>query len=185
MAIGLIIFFIYWSARTFYATDLTHILFFGLIWLLLSILGSIVGLFLLGKFIYQHYPKYMLQSMFGVFMILISYPIVVWILNLQEDMNKRAYVEIINATLVDRLEVSLISANLQKNVGTLDCSQSTTICYYPEYLDDSDLQLSPYFIVVQCHDTIFKLEMPRIDAGKCAHLKVHEEMKLMLLTEEN
>jgi hypothetical protein len=179
LAVGMVIFFSYWYARTYHAYDLKSIVDFGLIWLAISVTASSIGLILLVIFIHQHNALYIARYYLGVLMILVAYPILLWVLNVLEDMNERAYFKLENESKMDDLQILMKGTSQLYSFGSIERDESRTFWYYPKYLDESEFRLDTYIIVGRCGDVIFEAEMPDINRRDCKHFKIDSEFKLI------
>ena len=117
LTVGLAIFFIWWTARSFYAINLDNFEIYGFIWILISIIIAISGLVLVTIFFFQNYKSYPRQSIMGLLLILINIPISYAVIIKTADIKQRAYIKIYNNSKQDNIELILKASYFEKKLG--------------------------------------------------------------------
>lgn len=180
---GLFIFFSWWTARAFFATDLDSFEGYGFMWTLLSIPIASIGLLLLTFALFKNYPSFLRQSLLGIFLVLVNIPTAYWVLGKQADLDKRAYIKIYNKTKQDNVEISLKGSDFEKKLGTFSDSETLVDYYFPKYVDergnDSYPTIETVTLIVKEKFTTHYLTLPRIDKGQCDKLYIDKEFKLL------
>ena len=180
---GLFIFFTWWTARAFFATDLDSFEGYGFMWTLFSIPVATIGLLLLTFFLFKNYPNFLRQTFLGLFLVLVNIPTAYWVLVKQADLDKRAYIKIYNKTKQDNVEISLKGSDFEKKLGTFSDSETLVDYYFPKYVDergnDSYPTIDTVTLIVKEKFTTHYLTLPRIDKGQCEKLYIDKEFKLL------
>jgi hypothetical protein len=116
---GLFIFFSWWTARAFFATDLDSFEGYGFMWILFSIFIATIGLFLLTFVLFKNYPNFLKQTLLGLLLVLVNIPTAYCVLEKQADLDTRAYIKIYNKTKQDNVEITLKGSDFEKKLQHL------------------------------------------------------------------
>lgn len=181
---GLFIFFTWWTARSFYAIDLSDFESYGFLWLMTSSIIATIGLIIIGYNLIDNYPKYIGNHLWGFIIILINIPTVYFILKKQSDIETRAYLKIYNKTNQENVKIFLKGSDFVKNLGTISKGEALVDYYFPKYIDERSNDSYPNIekvtlIVKEKHKTHY-LTLPNIDKGECEKLYIDKEFNLLM-----
>jgi hypothetical protein len=180
---GLIIFFIWWAGRAFFAEDLDDLESIGFVWNICSFLMATFGLVRSIRFIIKGDRTTRLKSWMGLLLILLNIPVVMLVGYKQEDIAKRAYIKIYNHTKHDNVEVIIQGWDFEYQLGVLDDNESLVGYYYPKYLNDDPTDSSPIPLDVNLilKDEFFThyLELPSSIKGDCESIYIDKDFRLL------
>ena len=185
MAGGLLIFTTWWIARVFFAVDIEDFPFYGIIWILISLIIAPVGLILLNLFLARNYPGYRKQVYKAVAIVLSNIPAVILILLQYSTLTDKAYVKIYNNTNSDNIELILKSATFEKSIGNLDKNKSKVVSFIPTYPRGRDHESIPEIdsvtLVIKENQSIHYVKMPQIDRNECRRLVLDSRFHLKVV----
>ena len=95
---GLLIFFTWWIGKALFLVTLHRLEGYGFIWILISIPLGLGGLITAMVYLVQGFRENLVKGVGGLFSVLINIPALMWIVEKQADIEKRAYVRIYNQT---------------------------------------------------------------------------------------
>ncbi len=180
---GLIIFFIWWAGRAFFAEDLDDLESIGLVWIMCSFLMATFGLGRSIKFLIKGDRTTRLKSSMGLLLILLNIPVFYLVAYKQEDIDKRAYIKIYNHTKQDNLEISIQGWDFEYQLGILDDNESLVGYYYPKYLDDDATESRPITLlvtlIVKDEFATHDLNLPDFHNGYCEEVQINEHFRLL------
>jgi hypothetical protein len=185
LAGGLLIFTTWWIARVFFAVDIEDFPFYGIIWILISLIIAPVGLILLNLFLARNYPGYRKQVYKAVAIVLSNIPAVILILLQYSTLTDKAYVKIYNNTNSDNIELILKSATFEKSIGNLDKNKSKVVSFIPTYPRGRDHESIPEIdsvtLVIKENQSIHYVKMPQIDRNECRRLVLDSRFHLKVV----
>jgi hypothetical protein len=180
---GLIIFFIWWAGRAFFAEDLDDLESIGLVWIMCSFLMATFGLVRSIKFLIKGDRTTRLKSWMGLLLILLNIPVFYLVANKQEDIAKRAYIKIYNYSKHDNLEITIQGWDFEYQLGILDDNESLVGYYYPKYLDDDPTDSRPIpldvRLILKDEFTTHYLKLPSSYKGECELVYIDKEFRLL------
>jgi hypothetical protein len=180
---GLIIFFIWWAGRAFFAEDLDGLESIGGVWIMCSFLMATFGLVRSIRFIIKGDRTTRLKSWMGLLLILLNIPVVMLVGYKQEDIAKRAYIKIYNHTKHDNVEVIIQGWDFEYQLGILDDNESLVGYYYPKYLNDDATDSRPIALlvtlIVKDEFSTYYLDLPTFYNGYCEEVRINEHFRLL------
>ncbi len=182
LIIGLIIFFVWWIARAFFAIDLNSFEAYGFMWSLISFPIAGFGLLLVLYVLERNYPNSLKETIIGLIIILSNLPIFYLVLIFQGKLESRAYIRIYNCTKQDNTELTIKSASFEKKLGKIDDHESLVTYYYPRYIDSRGGSSYPtpekVELIIEDRGQTYNVTLPRIEKGKCMKLELDKEFNL-------
>jgi hypothetical protein len=180
---GLIIFFIWWAGRAFFAEDLDGLESIGAVWIMCSFLMATFGLVRSIRFIIKGDRTTRLKSWMGLLLILLNIPVVMLVGYKQEDIAKRVYIKVYNYSKHDNLEITIQGWDFEYQLGILDDNESLVGYYYPKYLDDdaTDSRQISLLVTLIVKDEIAThyLNLPDFYNGYCEEIQINEHFRLL------
>lgn len=181
LIVGLLIFFTWWFARAYFAVDLNQLEGFGFMWSIISFFIAGLGLLLLIIVLIINIPKYLIKNILSILIILINIPALYGVLLKQADIDKRAYIKIVNLSGQNKLTLSLSSSSFNKELGSIDNDGYIVRYFYPKYLSkryESILEIDSVTLTIVNEDTYKTVLMPDIRKGECMTITIGNEYKI-------
>lgn len=151
--------------------------------MLISVPVASIGILLLIIFAFKNYPNFLIQSLFGILLILINIPTLDWVLDKQTEIDKRTYIKIYNKSNEDNIELTLKASYFEKKLGKLNEAENSNSFYYPKYTeltDDSSVPtIESVTLIVKTKFTTRYLTLPSLDSGECQKLYLDKEFNLL------
>jgi hypothetical protein len=177
MGVGLGIFFSWWIGKAWFLTNLHFLELWGFYWILISLVIVLIGFFMIGALIIKHFRANASYAAIGVTIILLNIPAVIWVLSMQEQVGRRAYIRLYNESGVDIKEIVFTDSAGSKEMGGIENHVSSTIFFYPIELgeDTNSVPIMDSVIVTlktpagsetKLFPTMYEGQCERISIGK-------------------
>ena len=178
---GLLIFFAWWIGKAVFLVTLHRLEGYGFIWILISIPLGLGGLITAMVYLVQGFRENLVKGVGGLFSVLINIPALMWIVEKQADIEKRAYVRIYNQTENNFTALTIENSSSQGEYRSLDKEDSKTTYFYPMYLN-GDFDSAPLIDTVRLEittaDEVRTIVVPEIYKGECVSIIVHKEFDI-------
>ena len=178
---GLLIFFAWWIGKAVFLVTLHRLEGYGFIWILISIPLGLGGLITAMVYLVQGFRENLVKGVGGLFSVLINIPALMWIVEKQADIEKRAYVRIYNQTENNFTALTIENSSSQGEYRSLDKENSKTTYFYPMYLN-GDFDSAPLIDTVRLEittaDEVRTIVVPEIYKGECVSIIVHKEFDI-------
>ena len=178
---GLLIFFTWWIGKALFLVTLHRLEGYGFIWILISILLGLGGLITAMVYLVQGFRENLVKGVGGLFSVLINIPALMWIVEKQADIEKRAYVRIYNQTENNFTALTIENSSSQGEYRSLDKENSKTTYFYPMYLNgdfDSVPLIDTVRLEITTADEVRTIVVPEIYKGECVSIIVHKEFDI-------
>ena len=178
---GLLIFFAWWIGKAVFLVTLHRLEGYGFIWILISILLGLGGLITAMVYLVQGFRENLVKGVGGLFSVLINIPALMWIVEKQADIEKRAYVRIYNQTENNFTALTIENSSSQGEYRSLDKENSKTTYFYPMYLNgdfDSVPLIDTVRLEITTADEVRTIVVPEIYKGECVSIIVHKEFDI-------
>ena len=178
---GLLIFFTWWMGKAVFLVTLHRLEGYGFIWILISILLGLGGLITAMVYLVQGFRENLVKGVGGLFSVLINIPALMWIVEKQADIEKRAYVRIYNQTENNFTALTIENSSSQGEYRSLDKENSKTTYFYPMYLNgdfDSVPLIDTVRLEITTADEVRTIVVPEIYKGECVSIIVHKEFDI-------
>lgn len=178
---GLLIFFTWWIGKALFLVTLHRLEGYGFIWILISIPLGLGGLITAMVYLVQGFRENLVKGVGGLFSVLINIPALMWIVEKQADIEKRAYVRIYNQTENNFTALTIENSSSQGEYRSLDKENSKTTYFYPMYLNgdfDSVPLIDTVRLEITTADEVRTIVVPEIYKGECVSIIVHKEFDI-------
>ena len=178
---GLLIFFTWWIGKALFLVTLHRLEGYGFIWILISIPLGLGGLITAMVYLVQGFRENLVKGVGGLFSVLINIPALMWIVEKQADIEKRAYVRIYNQTENNFTALTIENSSSQGEYRSLDKEDSKTTYFYPMYLNgdfDSVPLIDTVRLEITTADEVRTIVVPEIYKGECVSIIVHKEFDI-------
>ena len=178
---GLLIFFTWWIGKALFLVTLHRLEGYGFIWILISIPLGLGGLITAMVYLVQGFRENLVKGVGGLFSVLINIPALMWIVEKQADIEKRAYVRIYNQTGNNFTALTIENSSSQGEYRSLDKENSKTTYFYPMYLNgdfDSVPLIDTVRLEITTADEVRTIVVPEIYKGECVSIIVHKEFDI-------
>src|SRR6187549_4514 len=91
LTVGVSIFFSWWIGKAWFLTTFHKLENWGLLWTLISIPLGFVGLLTGLIYLFRTFKTNLKTGLLGLSCVMINIPVLIWVLNTQDDIDKRAY----------------------------------------------------------------------------------------------
>jgi hypothetical protein len=169
LTIGLSIFFSWWIGKAWLLTTFHKLENWGLLWILISIPLGLAGLLTSVIYLFKRFRTNLLKGLFGLASVLINIPVLIWILNTQDDIQKRAYVRIYNRTGSDFKSLTIKNSLYQERLSSLTNNDYQTGYFYPNYdeFESGEPEIEEVILIIDTGNEDKRLVIPTIYKGEC------------------
>jgi hypothetical protein len=179
--VGLSIFFGWWIGKAWFLVTLHRLEGYGFIWILISIPLGLGGLITAIVYLFQVTRENLIKGFGGLFCVLINVPALMWIIDKQNDIEKRAYVRIFNQTGIDFTELTIENSSSKGDYRFLNKDDNKTAYFYPKYLN-GDFESVPLVdsvrLVVRTENGVRTIVVPEIYKSECISIVVDKEFNI-------
>jgi len=154
---------------------------YGFLWILISIPLGLAGLTTAGVYLVKAFRTNLVKGVVGLLCVLINIPVLIWVVNTQSDIEKRAYVKIYNQSDSDFKELTIENSISKRQFKSLDKNDSETKYFYPEYLNgdfDSVPIVDPVRLTIKTDKEEKIINVPTIYKGDGVKITVDREFKI-------
>jgi hypothetical protein len=180
LTVGLSIFLSWWVGKAWFLTTLHKLEHWGFIWTLISIPLGLAGLFTGLIYLSKTSDKDRKKGLFGLFCVFVNIPVLIWILNTQGDIEKRAYVRVYNKTDSDLKSLAIANSLFTESFKSLANNDHRTGYFYPNYDEfDSDApQIEEVILTIQTNKEEKRIILPAIYKGECLQIFIDRNFKV-------
>jgi len=181
LSVGLSIFFAWWIGKAWYLVTLHRLEGYGFIWILISIPLGLGGLITAIVYLFRVSKENLIKGLGGLFCVLVNVPALMWIIDKQNDIEKRAYVRIFNQTEIDFTELTIENSSSKGEYISLNKDDNKTAYFYPKYLNgdfDSVPLVDTVRLVIRTENGLRTIVVPEIHKGECISMGVDKEFDI-------
>jgi hypothetical protein len=183
LLVGLFIFFTWWIGKAWFLVTIHRLEFYGFLWTLISIPIGLFGLLTGGLYVFRTFRTDLVSGLCGLICVLINIPVLLWVLDTQGDIEKRAYVRIHNRTDIEFKELTIENSGFKRHFNSLDKDDSKTRYFYPKYLNgdfDSVPLVDQVSLIIKTDNGEKNIVVPTIYKGECLEITVDKEFNIKL-----
>ena len=99
----------------------------------------------------------------------------------QSNIQKRAYIKLINKSNLNKLELTLSGSTFEQKLGILDMKESMVTNFYPKYLSDpreSVPTVDSVTLTIRTDQKEYQVLLPPVYKGACEHLIINGDLEI-------
>ncbi|TXI71247.1 MAG: hypothetical protein E6Q41_00470 [Cyclobacteriaceae bacterium] len=181
--VGLLIFFSWWAGKAWFLTNFPKLETIGLLWIPVATVIALIAIVYAGVYLLRAEKNILsvIKTLSAIAFIFLNIPVLLWVLDMQEHIDHRAYIRICNQTGLDFSDLSVENYLYTAQPGSLKNGKCETTYFYPNY-NEAESGANPETVIL----TIFmsghktKIIMPRIYKGECREVIVNQDFKAEL-----
>lgn len=179
IGLGLILF-VFWFGLTFFAHDI-DVDGIGFLYIMASIPVVFIGFVLTIISIFKNDNKPVTRPIFGLLLIILNVPTLIWILRTHGEISGRAYLKVINNSDLNIDNISIKEPDNRKDFGSLRQGSSKVIYYNPDYSSPDGMSYpgigENYFLLTIDNKTTDK-KLPIIHPGETHKINIDQNLNL-------
>lgn len=178
---GLTIFFWWWIGKAWFLTDLNWLETAGFFWIpiagFMGVLGIIIGIICLWQA--KGRIASIAKALVALAIILMNIPALVWVLDMQQHIDYRAYVRIYNQSGEDFSSVTINNSLYTRQFGALENNDHKTGYFYPNYKEfDSNYDMEEVKLTLINGTKERIIVMPEVYKGTCEKFVIDSSFKI-------
>jgi hypothetical protein len=180
LTVGLSIFLFWWLGKVWFLTTYHELETWGLFWVYISFLLGLMGLVNSLIYLSDHFKTDLKKGLFGLFCVLINIPVLIWIIDKQSDIDKRAYVRFYNNSGSDFNSLTIANSLYKERITSVESNDYQTGYFYPNY-DEWDSGMSEFedtVLTIEKDNEEKKIILPAIYKGECLKVFINNEFKI-------
>lgn len=181
LSVGLLIFFTWWIGKAWFLVTIQRLEVYCFFWILISIPIGLAGLTTAVIYLVKTFKTNLAKGLIGLLCVLINIPVLIWVVNTQSDIEKRAYVKIDNQSESDFRELTIGNSTSKQQFHSLDKDDSKIKYFYPKYLNgefDSVPIVDQVILTIKTDKEEKTIYVPAIYQGENAKITVDREFNI-------
>jgi hypothetical protein len=180
--VGLTIFLSWWVGKYWFLTTIHRLEMYGIYWVLISIPIGLVGLLAGIVFLFRTNKNNSIKGVGGLGVVFLNIPVLIGILALQNDIEKRAYVKIHNLTESHFDAVVLVNSETNREFYSIDNGESQTEYFYPKYVNefDSAPEVDKVKVKIRTNGKEKTVDIPTIYKGECVRVFLDKDFSVTM-----
>ena len=180
LTVGVSIFFSWWIGKAWFLTTFHKLENWGLLWTLISIPLGFVGLLTGLIYLFRTFKTNLKTGLLGLSCVMINIPVLIWVLNTQDDIDKRAYVRVYNKTDSDFKSLTIKNSLFTESINSIDNNDYKTGYFYPNYdeFDSGAPEIEKVVLTIETNKEEKRIVVPTIYKGECLKVFIDKDFKI-------